>query len=125
MLTVCDEHDLASINRIPLLMGLLTGKHSGGVNLPPEDIRSEFLKGEHTETVIRQVDQLRDVLTQDGRTPVQGALGWIWARHERTIPIPGFKTVKQVEENIAAMEFGPLSVDQMRAVDEILEREPH
>jgi aryl-alcohol dehydrogenase-like predicted oxidoreductase len=30
-----------------------------------------------------------------------------------TIPISGFKTVKQVEENAAAMHFGPLSVAEI------------
>jgi aryl-alcohol dehydrogenase-like predicted oxidoreductase len=63
-------------------------------------------------------------LTSDGRTLAQGALGWIWVRSERTIPIPGFKTVAQVEENAKAMEIGPLSDDQMRQIDEILGREP-
>jgi aryl-alcohol dehydrogenase-like predicted oxidoreductase len=36
-------------------------------------------------------------------------LAWIWARSPQTIPIPGFRTVKQVEENVAALRFGPLS----------------
>ena len=44
-----------------------------------------------------------------GVHPRQGALGWLWARSEATIPIPGFKTVAQVEENAAALHFGPLS----------------
>jgi len=38
----------------------------------------------------------------------QGALAWIWGRSERTIPIPGFKNVRQAEENARAMAFGPL-----------------
>jgi aryl-alcohol dehydrogenase-like predicted oxidoreductase len=68
------------------------------------------------------MEQLRDVLTQNGRSPAQGALAWIWALDERVVPIPGFKTVKQVEENAAAMQFGPLSGKQMRQIDEILGR---
>jgi len=51
---------------------------------------------------------------------VQGALSWVWARSAKTIPIPGFKTVKQIEENIQSMEFGPLNNDQMKEIDEIL-----
>lgn len=41
-------------------------------------------------------------------------------RSERTIPIPGFKTVKQIEENIAAMDFGPLIAEQMKEIDVLL-----
>jgi len=52
----------------------------------------------------------------------QGALAWLWARSEKTIPIPGFRTVAQVEENVAVMQFGPLSAWQMREIDILLER---
>jgi aryl-alcohol dehydrogenase-like predicted oxidoreductase len=38
------------------------------------------------------------------------------------VPIPGFRTVAQVEENAKAMEFGPLTPDQMAEIDRILER---
>ena len=42
-----------------------------------------------------------------GRTLAQGALGWIWARSPLTIPIPGCRTVAQVEENVGALAHGP------------------
>jgi aryl-alcohol dehydrogenase-like predicted oxidoreductase len=54
-------------------------------------------------------DKERKILSGEGRTLAQGALAWIWARSPQTIPIPGFRTVKQVEENIGALRFGPLS----------------
>jgi aryl-alcohol dehydrogenase-like predicted oxidoreductase len=73
--------------------------------------------------LLRQVDQLREVLTSGGRTPAQGAIAWIWARSKRAVPIPGFKTVAQVQENAGAMEFGPLRREEMQEVDQILERE--
>jgi aryl-alcohol dehydrogenase-like predicted oxidoreductase len=44
---------------------------------------------------------------------------------ERTVPIPGFKTLAQVKENIQAMEFGLLNGEQMRKIDEIFERLPN
>jgi aryl-alcohol dehydrogenase-like predicted oxidoreductase len=62
------------------------------------------------------------MLTSNGRTLAQGALAWIWARSEKTIPIPGFKTVKQVEENCKAMAFGPLAPAQMAEIERILGR---
>jgi aryl-alcohol dehydrogenase-like predicted oxidoreductase len=49
-------------------------------------------------------------------------LGWIWAESGRTIPIPGFKTVRQVEENAKAMEFGPLSAGQMEEIKQIIQQ---
>ncbi len=49
---------------------------------------------------------------------------WLRARSERTIPIPGFKTVAQVEENAGALAFGPLTTEQMEQIDVLLERAP-
>ena len=48
------------------------------------------------------------------------ALGWLWARSDKMIPIPGFKTVAQVEENAGAMRFGALSVSQMNEIAALL-----
>ncbi|MGE5644146.1 MAG: aldo/keto reductase, partial [Byssovorax cruenta] len=62
--------------------------------------------------------------TGDPRTQAQIALAWIWTRSARTIPIPGFKTLAQVKENIQAMEFGLLSNEQMMKIDEVFERAP-
>jgi aryl-alcohol dehydrogenase-like predicted oxidoreductase len=65
---------------------------------------------------------MREILTSGGRTLAQGALAWLWGRSLNTVPIPGFRTVAQVEENAKAMEFGPLSAGQMTEIDRILGR---
>ena len=71
----------------------------------------------------KKVEAIREILTSGGRTFVQAVLAWIWARSEQTIPIPpGFRTVVQVEENCAAMQFGPLSAEQMSEIDALLGR---
>ena len=120
-LAVCEELNLASVVRSPLAMGLLTGKFNADSRLPKDDVRHgwDFKAGPQAEQ-LRKLEQVREVLTAGGRTLAQGALGWLWARSGKTIPIPGFKTVKQVEENIAAMDFGPLTDEQMNRIAEIL-----
>jgi aryl-alcohol dehydrogenase-like predicted oxidoreductase len=40
------------------------------------------------------------------------------------VPIPGFKTVAQVEENSGALAAGPLTPAQMTEIDRILDRSP-
>jgi aryl-alcohol dehydrogenase-like predicted oxidoreductase len=50
----------------------------------------------------------------------QGALAYIWGLDERMVPIPGFKTVQQVEDNAGAMAFGPLSSDQVAQIQAIV-----
>lgn len=128
LLALCEQLNLASINRGPLGMGLLTGKFSPDSRFASDDVRHNanwhpgFKDGKPTQTWLDALEAVRDVLTGGGRTLAQGALAWIWARSEKTIPIPGFKTVKQVEENCKAMEFGPLSMEAMHAIDRILGR---
>jgi aryl-alcohol dehydrogenase-like predicted oxidoreductase len=70
--------------------------------------------------MLPMLDKVRGVLTDRGRTLPQGALAWIWARSHRTIPIPGFRTFAQVEENINAFNFGPLAAQQMEQIGAIL-----
>jgi aryl-alcohol dehydrogenase-like predicted oxidoreductase len=118
VLAVCEEYDVGSINKGPLSSGLLTGKFSADSKIAdPQEWRSRVdFKEKGVAEFLGQLDTLRDVLTSDGRTLAQAVLSWIWTHSERTVPIPGFKTVEQVEENVRAMEFGPLSDEQMAAV---------
>ncbi|GGV14423.1 aldo/keto reductase [Streptomyces griseoflavus] len=128
MLRLCEEADLASVNRSPLAMGLLTGKHAGRAPLQEGDIRARppvWLRGFGAGTGadpewLARVEALREVLTSDGRTLAQGALAWLWARSPRTVPIPGFRSVAQAEENAGALEKGPLDEEQMAEVGRVL-----
>ncbi len=65
---------------------------------------------------------MRDILTSEGRTLAQGALAWLRTRSRQTLPIPGFKTIAEVEENCAALRRGPRAAEQMREIDGLLER---
>jgi aryl-alcohol dehydrogenase-like predicted oxidoreductase len=123
MLVLCDEHNLASINKLPLNAGVLTGKFHPDYEFEETDGRKDVdWKSERLTTLLARVDALREILSSDGRTMAQGSLAWIWAHSDRTIPIPGFKNVKQATENTRAMGFGPLPQDQMEKIDRILER---
>jgi aryl-alcohol dehydrogenase-like predicted oxidoreductase len=127
VLAMCDTYDLASVNRGPLAMGLLTGKYTANSVLGPDDVRGKspdwlvlFRDGRPTPEWLDRVTAVRDILTRGGRTLAQGALGWIWSRSPRTIPIPGCRTVAQVEENAAALQHGPLPTADADDIDRIL-----
>ena len=128
MLAFCEQEGLASINLSPLAMGLLSGKFDHDSRLPTDDVRGKepqwmryFRDGRPTAEWLERLDDIRDVLSAGGRTLVQGALAWNWARSGQTIPIPGFRTVAQVEENAGAMRFAPLSAEQMAAIAQLLQ----
>ena len=130
LLRACDELNLGSLNRGPLGMGILTGKFTPETTFGSDDVRASaqwfagLKDGKPNPEWLKRLEAIREILTSNGRTLAQGALAWIWGASERTVPIPGFKNVKLVEVNAGAMQFGPLTPDQMNEIDNILERDP-
>ena len=126
----CEKHELALINNGPLGMGLLSGKFSARTRFSPDDVRGAahdwteyFENGAVKPAFLAKMESVREVLQSGGRTVAQGALAWLWARSGCNIPIPGFKNVRQAEENAAAMDFGPLNNDQMAEIETLLGRD--
>ena len=121
MRKVCADFDLAGINKDPLNKGILTGKFSSTSTFPENDIRS---RADFSDPKIVKrlniVDEIRDILTSNGRIMAQGALAYIWALDERMVPIPGFKSVQQVKDNAGALEFGPLTEVQVKEIQAIV-----
>ncbi len=118
MLALCREQDLASLNRGPLLMGVLTGRWSPDTKLEEGDYRAPWFEDEGFQKVLACAQQLEPYLTSDGRSYVQGALAWIWARSPLAIPIPGFRNMDQMQALVQAQQFGPLPSEAMRAIAE-------
>jgi len=122
MLELCQEHDLASLNRVPLLMGVLAGRWSTETKLEQADPRAGWFEHQMFQRLLDCTQQLEPYLTTGGRSYVQGALGWIWARSPLTIPLPGFRNMQQLQTLLQAQGFGPLPLDSMQAIAEQLER---
>jgi aryl-alcohol dehydrogenase-like predicted oxidoreductase len=130
MIAICTTNNLASINRGPLAMGLLTGKYQAESKLGLDDVRGErapewmsyFKGGRPNPEFLKRMEAVREVLTSGGRTLAQGALAWLWGRSPITVPIPGFRTVAQVQENASALAFGPLAPAQIAEIDHLLNR---
>ncbi|MGC1377660.1 MAG: aldo/keto reductase [Anaerolineales bacterium] len=128
MIALCEKYNLAAINRGPLAMGLLTGKYTLDTKPSADDVRGEkspewmkyFKDGKPSPAWLAKVEALRGILTAGGRSVAQGALAWLWARSAQTLPIPGFRTVAQVEDNCGALQFGPLTKAQMGEIEGIL-----
>ncbi|MCD7059605.1 aldo/keto reductase [Pelagibacterium xiamenense] len=127
MLALCEAENLASLNRSPLAMGMLTGKFSSSTVLPSTDVRAaghswvrHFEDGRPKPEVLARVEAIRELLQTGGRTLAQGALSWNLARSAKTVPIPGFKTEAQVRDNLGAMAKGPLPQSVMAEIDKVL-----
>jgi aryl-alcohol dehydrogenase-like predicted oxidoreductase len=128
LLALSQKLNLGNICRAPLGMGVLTGNITPQTRFPKGDIRQAvdwfpgIKDGQANQEWLDNLAAIREVLTSNGRSLAQGALAWLWGRSPNTVPIPGFRTVAQVEENARAMEFGPLTPAQLAEIDRILGR---
>ncbi len=127
LMRLAEQKGKISLSRLPLAMGLLTGKFKPDESLKSDDVRAQahpwlrfFRDGKPNATYLEQVAALRDLLQSGERTLAQGALGWILARSPVALPVPGFKTEAQVADNLGAAEKGPLPVAVMREIDAVL-----
>lgn len=110
------EKRLAALIRSPLAMGLLSGKYGTDTIMPADDIRanaqlewaSYYVNGKPNPAFVAVLDAIRDLITVEGRTPAQGALGWLWSKNPTNIPVPGARTPEQIVGLAGALEFGPL-----------------
>lgn len=131
MIAALAELDLPAFVRSPLAMGLLAGRITRETQLADDDVRGvgpEWLRwfedGRPTPAFMDEVDAVRDTLADGDRSMLEGALGWLWARSPWLIPIPGFRTSVQVQQQVAAQVKGPLGADQMTRIAAALGRSP-
>ncbi len=115
-LAVAEKAGLASIVRGPLSMGLLTGKMNRQTTFSDSDVRRGWDWSGDQGRRLDALDKIKSILTEDGRTLAQGALGWLLAKSPAFVPIPGIRTVAQAKDNAGVLAAGPLSDDQMERV---------
>ena len=129
MLSLIENNSLWSFNRQPLAMGLLSGKYHGKTpRVGENDMRSSGLswmryfnsEGAPSKELVVAVERIRELLTYDGRTVAQGALGWCLAQSDRTIPLPGCRTPTQARDNFGVLERGQLDLEIVNNINEIL-----
>jgi len=117
--------------RLPLSSGLLTGKLKKGQQFAADDHRTfnragaafdrgETFSGFDYDTGLDVVEELR-ALVPANMSLAQLALRWIDMHDAVTCSIPGARRPEQVAENVAALDFPPLSDEVMRRVKEIYE----
>jgi aryl-alcohol dehydrogenase-like predicted oxidoreductase len=119
------------LTRLPLSSGLLSGKMKKGQQFAADDHRGfnrtgaafdsgETFSGFDFDTGLEVVEELR-ALVPAPMTLAQFALRWIEMHDAVTCSIPGARRREQVEENLTALAFPPLSKEVMRRVKEIYE----
>jgi aryl-alcohol dehydrogenase-like predicted oxidoreductase len=90
--------------------GALTGKY----NRAGDETRRYDSASEHARRVAETVMEIAGEL---GRTPAQVAINWVRQQGENLIPILGARSVAQMAENLAVLEF-ELDRDRLERLDQ-------
>lgn len=102
----------------PLGRGFLTGQIRSFDDLPEDDWRRTNPRFQ--EDALRENLALADRVTKlaehRGVTPAQLALAWVMAKGHDIVPIPGTKSPRRLEENVAAADI-KLTAEQVEELD--------
>ncbi|HEU5486668.1 MAG TPA: aldo/keto reductase, partial [Microlunatus sp.] len=103
VLELAHEHGLSVLARSPLAMGLLSGRYTADHRPAAGDVRLDtpywtYFDEDAIDDWVGRLNAVRELLTVDDRTLIQGALGYLWAVDPVIIPLPGIRTVEQAEE---------------------------
>ncbi len=124
ILPLCEKLNISFVPYSPLGRGFLTSKLPSAESLEKNDFRTILprFSGENAKKNSLLVEELTSIATEKHCTPAQLALAWILAKSPRTIPIPGTKKRKYLEENTAAIQV-KLSQDDIVKLDTLFKPE--
>lgn len=90
----------------PLAQGLLTNRYLDGIKDGSRASKPHgFLKPDHvTDQVMNRIRALNGIAIRRGQTLAQMALAWILTRPAVTSVLIGASSLKQIQENVAALE---------------------
>ena len=122
LLDVLAERGIGCIAFSPLAQGLLTSKYLR--DIPPGSRAAKphgFLKKEEITASRRaQIAALNEIALARGQSLAQLAVTWVLRQPAMTSALVGASSVKQVEENVAALDAPPLSADELQRVEAVL-----
>lgn len=118
LLAALEQKGVGCIPFSPLAQGLLTDKYLTGV---PETSRAEkagsFKKEFLSEDNLSRIRSLNDIATKRGQSLAQMALAWVLKDTRITTALIGASSVKQVEDNVAALDNLSFSDSELSAID--------
>ncbi len=123
-LPMAQEFGISTVVYNPLAGGLVTGKQKRQAPLAGTrfDGNQMYLGRYWHDADFDAVDALVAIAQKAGRTPVSLALNWLLHHTPTDCVILGASRLEQLQENLKALEDGPLSSDTVAACDQVWER---
>jgi aryl-alcohol dehydrogenase-like predicted oxidoreductase len=104
----------------PIGRGFLSGKWRSIDDLAPDDWRrnNPRFQGENFARNLDVVKKIEEIAREKRVTPAKLAIAWVMAQGDDIVPIPGSKSQKHLEENVAAAEIS-LTPEELARIDEV------
>ncbi|MGW7440253.1 L-glyceraldehyde 3-phosphate reductase [Streptomyces sp. NPDC054849] len=118
LLDTLEDAGMGCISFAPLAQGMLTGKYLKGI---PADSRAAQGKSLNpdllSDEVLRRLAGLNEIAARRGQSLAQLALKWVLRDDRMTSALIGASSVRQLEENVAALASAPLSEAELKEID--------
>lgn len=113
----CREHDVGVIARVPFDEGTLTGTLTKSSTWPKDDWRSTYFVPENLNASVDRAEALRPLIPK-GMTMPEMAMRFTLSDPTVSTVIPGMRSIKNVEANMATSDAGPLPADLLKSLEQ-------
>jgi L-glyceraldehyde 3-phosphate reductase len=121
LLALAEDDGFGVVVYSPLAQGLLTDKYLDGVPAGARAQNSAFLSaGDIDEAYRERARALNKIAEQRGQSLAQLALQWVLRRPQVTSALIGASSTGQLDHNVRALDFPPLSDDELALIEEQL-----
>ncbi|MBI1897233.1 MAG: aldo/keto reductase [Acidobacteria bacterium] len=120
-LPCCREFGVSTVVYNPLAGGLLTGKHNPEMPLAGTrfDGNQTYLDRYWNHVNFEAISHLATIASADGRSLISLALNWLLHHTPADCVILGASRLEQIEENLRALDDGPLEAAAVSACDAV------
>ena len=122
LLDVLVEEGIGCIAFSPLAQGQLTDRYLGGIPSGARATKTErvWLTPDDVKANLPRVQKLNELAGQRGQSLAQMAIAWTLRKPAVTSSLIGASSVKQLEDNLAALNNLPFSDEELDKIESIL-----
>ncbi|WP_037919370.1 L-glyceraldehyde 3-phosphate reductase [Streptomyces sp. PCS3-D2] len=118
LLDTLEDAGMGCISFAPLAQGLLTDKYLKGIPADSRAAQGTSLNPDLlSEDVLRRLAGLNEIAARRGQSLAQLALTWVLRDERMTSALIGASSVRQLEQNVAALAGPPLSGEELKEID--------